>query len=400
MLEVNVDRCIGCGECEEVCSFGAIAVNHDIAVVDQDSCTMCGTCVDTCPEDALTLERGDDTRKASDLDAWRGVWVVAEQRNGELATVTYELLGKARGLADDLGEPLTAILMGHEIGERATDLASHGADRVLVVDYPAFATFTDEVFGNTLAYLARQERPEIILAGATSMGRSFIPRVATVLETGLTADCTELSIRKEDRALLQTRPAFGGNLMATIVCPNHRPQMATVRPHVFKAQPATTSPTAEIINVNIPEELLKSKVKVIESVQEQAEGPGLTDAEIIITAGRGMENKKNIALVEELAELMGAAIGASRAATDAGWLPERAQIGQTGVTVSPKLYIGCGVSGAIQHIVGIQGAEIIVAINKDPDAPLFNLATYGIVGDVKVILPLLVKRIKRERGIA
>ncbi len=399
MLEVNVDRCIGCGECEEVCSFGAIAVEQDVAVVDYDSCTLCGTCVDTCPEDALTLERSDEVRDATDLDTWRGVWVVAEQRDGKVATVTYELLGKARGLADDLRVPLTAILMGHEIGDKAVDIASHGADRVLVVDHPAFAAFTDEVFGNTLVYLARQERPEIILAGATSMGRSFIPRVATVLETGLTADCTELSIRKDDRALLQTRPAFGGNLLATIVCPDHRPQMATVRPHVFKARPATENPTAEIINVNIPEGLLKSRVRVVESVQELVEGPGLTEAEVIVTAGRGMEDKKNIALVKELAELMGAGVGASRAATDAGWLPERAQIGQTGVTVSPKLYIGCGVSGAIQHIVGIQGSEIIVAINKDPDAPLFDLATYGIVGDVKVILPLLIKRIKKERGI-
>jgi electron transfer flavoprotein alpha subunit len=399
MVTVDLEKCIGCGECEDVCTFGAISVVDEKAVVDQDTCTLCGACEEACPEGAIEIEGGDRQAPGTDLVDWQGVWVVAEIRHGKFAPVTFELLGKGRQLADDLDTGLTAVLMGSGVREHAQALVERGADRVLVVDNPALEQFLDDAYARILAHMASEEKPEVILAGATAMGRAFIPQVATLLETGLTADCTGLEISPEGRDLLQTRPAFGGNLMATIICDTRRPQMATVRPHVLKAPEPDTSRKGEILDVEPPEKLFESRLRVLESVVEEAEGPMLTDAEIVITAGRGVENPKNIALIEKLAHCMDAGVGATRAVTDAEWLPGRCQIGQTGVTVSPKLYMGFGVSGAIQHLVGMQGSEIIVAVNKDPDAPIFDIATYGIVGDVKEILPLLVRRICKERGV-
>ncbi len=398
MLVIDLDKCIGCGECEEVCSFGAISVQEEKAVIDHDTCTLCGTCVETCPEGALEIKR-EEKDKDEDLTSWEGVWVVSEIKNGEFAPVTFELLGKARQLADDLGTTLTAILLGYDVVSKAKELILRGADEVIVVDRPELKNFYDDVYSRILAHLAMQKRPEIILAGATSMGRAFIPQVATILETGLTADCTGLEIEKDTRNLLQTRPAFGGNLMATIICDSTRPQMATVRPHVLKALEPDEARSGEIIEFDPPEELLNSRLRVIESVIEEADGPSLTDAEIVVTGGRGLEKKENIKLVEDLAKCLDAGVGATRAITDAGWISSRHQIGQTGVTVAPKLYIACGVSGAIQHLVGMQGSEIIVAINKDKDAPIFDVATYAIVADCKEILPILTKKICKERGI-
>ncbi len=399
MLKVDVEKCIGCGECEEVCSFGAISVVDEKAKVDPDLCSLCGTCVDTCPEGALEMESEGPDKEKQDLSAWRGVWVVAEVRGDDFAPVTLELLGKARELADTLSVPVTAVVIGSGVKERARNLITRGADRVIVADHPELSSFVDEVYSKIVAHLARKERPEIILSGATAMGRAFIPQVATMLETGLTADCTGLEIEEGGRNLLQTRPAFGGNLMATIICDDHRPQMATVRPHVLKALEPDESRDGEIVDFLPTPELLEHRVKVVESVVEESEGPGLTDAEIVVTAGRGLEKKENLHLVERLAHCLDAGIGATRAITDAGWISGNHQIGQTGVTVSPKLYIACGVSGAIQHLVGMQGSDIIVAINKDKDAPIFDVATYAVVGDVKEVLPELIKKVCKERGI-
>jgi electron transfer flavoprotein alpha subunit len=398
MLKVDPQKCTGCGECETSCAFDAIHVQNNVAVVVQEACTACGICVDGCPEGALEL-RNEKDLPSSDLAAWRGIWVIAECKNGILAPVTLELLAKSMELSSKLDTEVTAVLMGYRVEPKAEKLISHGADKVLVVDHPELASFTDEVYGNILSDLAIKEKPEIILAGATSIGRSYIPKVATILETGLTADCTALNIRTEDRALIQTRPAFGGNLLATIVCSRHRPQMATVRPHVMKANPPDATRKGEVIHIRPEENLLHHRVRVLESVKEQVTGPKLNEAKVIVTVGRGFEEKKNIELAKELANLLKGAVGATRAAVDAGWLSARNQIGQTGITVSPKLYMACGVSGAIQHIVGMQGSEIIVAINKDVEAPIFDIATYGLVGDVKEILPLLIQNIRKEQGL-
>ena len=397
MLTIDLEKCIGCGECEEVCSFGAISLKDEKAVIDHDTCTLCGTCVDTCPAGALEIKT--EEKGVEDLTSWNGVWVVSEFKNGDFAPVTLELLGKARQLADDLNTSLSAILLGHQVLPRAKELISRGADEVIVVDRPQLKEFVDDVYAKVVAHLAKEKRPEIILAGATSMGRAFIPQVATLLETGLTADCTGLEIEEGSRNLLQTRPAFGGNLMATIICDSTRPQMATVRPHVLKALEPDETRNGEIVEFDPPQELLASRLRVKESVIEEAEGPSLTDAEIVVTGGRGLEKKENIKLIEELARCLDAGVGATRAITDAGWISSIHQIGQTGVTVAPKLYIACGVSGAIQHLVGMQGSEIIVAINKDKDAPIFDVATYAVVADCKEILPILTKKICKERGI-
>lgn len=400
MIVIDAEKCIGCGECEKACGFGAMSVVDGLARVDTNACTLCGACVEACPEESIGIE---GTRlsgeTSSGLSAWQGIWVAAEWRPTlGIAPITHELLGTACGLAAKQGTQVTAVLLGFGVTDHAQDLIRHGADRCIVVDHPELAFFTDEVYGNVLADLALTHKPAVILAGATPMGRSYIPRVATLLETGLTADCTGLDIRKEDGSLLQTRPAWGGNLMATIVCEGHRPQMATVRPYVFKPPNPDPDRTGEILSVIPKPELLRHRVHVVETILEERKGPALQGACVVVAAGRGMESQENIDLVETLASLLGGAVGSTRAVTDAGWLPERTQIGQTGVTVSPKLYIGCGVSGAIQHVVGMQGSEIVVAINRDPTAPIFDVATYGIVGDVKEILPLLIKRIRAERG--
>jgi len=394
MLKIDVEACIGCGVCEQTCTFGAITVVEGHAVVGE-SCTLCGSCVDVCEVEALLIEREEATPKV-DFSKWSGVWVYAEHRNGKIAPVSFELLGIGRKLADRRQVPLSAVLLGSDLGDQAAELVAYGADTVYAVDDPALKYFTDDVYGNILTDLIQAHKPEVVLAGATAIGRSFIPRVATMLATGLTADCTGLEIREEDGALLQTRPAFGGNIMATIVCPLTRPQIATVRPLVMKPLVKDTSRKGEIVKVTPKPEHMKSRIKVVESVVEQQDRINLTEADIVVAGGRGLENEKGFTLIGELADTLGGAVAASRAAVDSGWISYPHQVGQTGKTVAPKLYIACGISGAIQHLVGMQSADTIVAINKDPDAPIFDVATYGIVGDVFEVLPQLIEKLKKR----
>lgn len=395
MLRIDGDACIGCGVCEETCTFDAIAVVDDLAVVNE-KCTLCGACVDACEAGALSIEREERAGQA-DLADWSGVMVYAEFRRGRIAPVTFELLGIGRQLADQRRVPLCAVVLGSELGEQPAELVGYGADKVFVVDDPALAGFTDDAYGNILADLVREHKPEIVLAGATAIGRSFIPRVATMLGTGLTADCTQLEIREDDGMLLQTRPAFGGNVMATIVCPYTRPQMATVRPMVMKPNSYDSERQGEIIQVTPDPERLSSRVKVLRSVATEADEVNLSEADIVVAGGRGLENEKGFALIKELADSLGGAVAASRAAVDSGWIPYPHQVGQTGKTVCPQLYIACGISGAIQHVVGMQSAETIIAINKDPDAPIFDVATYGLVGDVFEVLPRLIAKMNQEK---
>jgi electron transfer flavoprotein alpha subunit len=395
MLRVDTEACIGCGICESTCTFAAIRVEDGVAVVGE-SCTLCGSCLDVCEVGALTLER-EERAASGDFADWSGVWVYAEVRHGRIAPVALELLGAGSGLAAKRGVALSAVLLGHRMDGMAEELVAHGADRVFVVDHPALAAFTDDAYGNVLSDLARRHRPEIILAGATAIGRSFIPRVATTLATGLTADCTDLAIREEDGALLQTRPAFGGNIMATIVCPHTRPQIATVRPLVMKPLPRDAERRGEIVRLEPTPALLASRVTVLDSVVEALDTVNLSEADIVVAGGRGLESGKGFQLMRELAGVLGGAVAASRAAVDSGWISYPHQVGQTGKTVAPKVYIACGISGAIQHLVGMQSAETIIAINRDPEAPIFRVATYGIVGDVFEIVPKLIEKF-RERN--
>jgi electron transfer flavoprotein alpha subunit len=396
MLKIDIEACIGCGVCEEECTFDAIEVIDGIAVVNE-KCTLCGSCVDSCEVDALSIEQKEKVVQA-DLAEWSGIMIFAEFRHGKMVPVSFELLGIGRQLADQQNVPLSAVLLGSGLGDAARDLVSYGADIVYQVDDPALEYFTDEIYGNILEDVVREQKPEVVLAGATAIGRSFIPLVATSLATGLTADCTQLAIRPEDGVLLQTRPAFGGNIMATIECPHTRPQMSTVRPRVMKAAQQDPEREGEIINYQPQPERLQSRVKVLRNVLEEQDQVNITEGEIIVAGGRGLDNEKGFELIRQLADAVGGAVGASRAAVDSEWIAYPHQVGQTGKTVNPKLYIACGISGAIQHVVGMQSSETIVAINKDPHASIFDVATYGIVGDLFEVVPKLIEKIKERRG--
>ncbi|MBI4619659.1 MAG: electron transfer flavoprotein subunit alpha [Desulfobacterales bacterium] len=394
-IKVDIELCTGCGVCEEACPFGAIRIKDDVASID-DSCNLCGACVDVCNFEAISIQGLKKT--GGEGNDYKGVWVFAEQRNGKMASVVLELLGEGRKLADKLGVDLSAVLLGDSVEKQANELIFYGADKVYVVDAPILRDFNDEIYSRVLVDLINEYKPEIVLSGATAVGRSFIPEVSAKLETGLTADCTALDIDTERRILLQTRPAFGGNIMATIICPDERPQMATVRHKVMKKAPYDTNRKGEVIKKDINGYGVNLRTKVLEVVEEIGETVNIAEADVIVSGGRGLQDPKNFKLIEELAKILGGAVGASRGAVDAGWIPYSHQVGQTGKTVCPKLYIACGISGAVQHLVGMQSSDVIVAINIDKDAPIFDVATFGIVGDVFEAVPALIKRFNELRG--
>jgi len=325
----------------------------------------------------------------------QGVWVLGEQTCGRVDRITHELLRRGRELADKRKTELVALIFGHEID--ADDLAEvieRGADRVLTVEAPELAEFLVEPYAACMLRILEEHRPEIVIAGATSTGRTLMPYVAVKADAGLTADCTVLDIEKDSGLLLQTRPAIGGNILATIKTATHRPQMATVRPR--STRPAERKPgrTGEIVRLKAPKDCLASRVKRLGFLADESEH-GIQEAEIVVTAGRGVKKAENVALVAELAQALGGALGASRDVIDRGWLPYPHQVGLSGKTVTPKLYVAVGVSGAIQHLAGMQTSDTIVAINSDPDAPIFNVADFGIVGDLFEVLPVLTERIRK-----
>lgn len=396
-IVVKNDICTGCETCLSSCPYTAIVIKEGKAFITE-YCQLCRACLSICPEGAIVeIAEESDKRPEQRGPEYRGVWVFAEQRNGRVSFVAFELLGAGRLLADKLGVELSAVLFGSS-RESAEELIKYGADRVYWADEPMLEKFNDEPYARLLVSLINTHRPEIVLAGATPVGRSFFPRVAAALRAGLTADCTAFDIEPETRNLLQTRPAFGGNIMATIITPTSRPQMATVRPRVMKRLEPDPARRGEIIHIK--PDSITSRTKVIDTVKEVSElTVNLQEADVIVAGGRGLGDAKGFKMLEELAGLLGGAVGASRAAVDAGWISYSHQVGQTGKTVCPKLYIACGISGAVQHLVGMQSSDIIVAINKNPEAPIFNVANYGIVGDVYEIVPLLIKKIKELKGL-
>jgi electron transfer flavoprotein alpha subunit len=389
-IKIDPVKCVMCGNCVPSCPFGVLDVADDKIIV-KEGCNLCGACRDACNYEAIIIEVPQPTTKV-DASA-RGVWVFAEQRRGILKNVAYELLSRGRELADTLKTELCAVCIGYNVAD-IEKLIAYGADKVYLVDSPDLADNQEDYLTHSLLDLIKEHKPEIVLAGATALGRSFFPRVAAILNTGLTADCTGLDIDTEKRLLRQTRPTFGGNIMATILCPNKRPQMSTVRPRVFKKNTPDPKRKGKIIKVDFKKEGVTAKTKLLSFVEDITEKVKLEDADIIVSGGRGLGKAENFKLLQELADTLGAALGSSRAAVDEGWIPYSHQVGQTGKTVCPKLYIACGISGAIQHLAGMQTSDCIVAINDNPDAPIFQVAHYGIVGDLFQVVPLLIKKLK------
>jgi len=397
-LWIDEKTCTGCESCIPACPFGALSMKEGVAVVDE-KCTFCGACVDVCPVSAITLEK-EEKKAGAEMAAYKDVWIFIEHEDGKIANVSFELLGQGRKLADDLGCQLCGMLLCDQenVEPFAKEVFAYGAQKVYVSESPLLRIYRTDPYARAAVQLIRKYKPEIVLFGATTQGRDFAGTVATTLETGLTADCTGLEIDPETKYLRQTRPAFGGNIMATILdYPNYRPQMATVRPKVFPMPPKDEARSGEIVRE--PLEMTEDQVrtKVLEFIKG-SEAVNLVDAEIIVSGGRGIGSAENFKVIRELAQVLGGAVGASRAAVDSGWIPYEHQVGQTGRTVRPKIYIACGISGSIQHQAGMKTSDIIVAINKDPEAPIFKIATYGIVGDLFTVVPMLRDEFKKRLG--
>ncbi|MFQ5979333.1 MAG: FAD-binding protein [Candidatus Heimdallarchaeota archaeon] len=398
MLTIDLDLCTGCGRCIKVCPFGALSLVDEKAIVDELVCTLCGACArpGLCPEDAITLER--KTIDPAQFVNYKGVWIYAEQDHGVLKPVALELLEEGRNLATQLDHELVAVVLGKDVGGIPSELAEYGADRIIFAEHKALENYTTDAYTTVLAGLVEREKPSIVLFGATMNGRDLAPRLAARLQLGLTADCTGLSIDEEGQ-LVQTRPAFGGNIMASILSPGARPQMATVRPNVFKKatrQPGREAPS-ERFDVKISPLAIRTRVKeIVREISEDA--ISIHDADIVVSVGRGIASPDNISLAEELAKELNAAVGGSRPIVDQGWMSHHQQVGQSGRTICPRLYITLGISGQVQHYVGCSESEQIIAINEDPKAPIFEFADVGIVGDIFKVVPALIEAIRKARG--
>jgi electron transfer flavoprotein alpha subunit len=412
--------CIACGaRCQSVCPVNCIEMTDSgEPIIDVARCIGCQKCVKVCPVQALEMyftpeeqkilaelasaalpdEEEIDTEAAAlarKLAGYRGVWVFVEQTEGEAAKVSWELLGVGKDLAASLGVELCSMVIGEQVEHLCSEAFAHGASKVYLLDAPLYKNYRTEAYVEACCHLIDKYRPEVILMGATGMGRDLAGAVATRVGTGLTADCTGLAI-DDKRNLMQTRPAFGGNIMATIMCDRFRPQMSTVRPNVMPMPERREGATGEIVRdpFVVPEENILTKVIEIIRDTHSKGAVDITGADFIISGGRGMMGPDNFAMLQELADELGGVVGASRSAVDAGWMPGDRQVGQTGKTVRPKIYIACGISGAIQHLVGMQDSDIVIAINRDKSAPIFEVATYGIVGDLFQIVPAITRQIR------
>jgi electron transfer flavoprotein alpha subunit len=418
-------KCIACGaRCQSACPVNCVEMNDaGEPIILTEKCIGCIKCVKVCPAEALEMfftpeemkileeiarqqggapaeeEIDDEARTLADkLAAYRGVWVFVEQTEGEAARVSWELLGKGRELADAIGVTLSAVVLGENVEHLCHEAFAYGADQAYLMDAPVLKFYRTESYLRGVCHLINEHMPEIILMGATGLGRDLAGAVATVVKTGLTADCTGLAV-DDKRNLMQTRPAFGGNIMATIMCDKFRPQMATVRPNVMPMPEKSATKTGTIIRSDCPVREEEMLVKVLEIISDKKKDHvDIAGAEFIVSGGRGMMGKENFAILKELADELGGVVGASRSAVDAGWMPQERQVGQTGKTVRPKIYIACGISGAIQHLVGMQDSDVVIAINRDRNAPIFEVATYGIVGDIFKVVPALTRRIRELKA--
>lgn len=393
---IDDEVCTGCGNCVDNCLFVGIEIIDDKAILTEN-CTFCGACLDNCHVNAILIEREEFQVQKIDISQYKGVWVIAEHYKNEIHPVVLQLLGKGGDLAKELEVELTLVILGYELEDQLNELNLYGPDRIIYIQSPLLKHYYSDLYAQALTELITENKPEIVLIGATPTGRDFAPRVAKRLNAGLTADCTGLEIDQNSRNLLQTRPTFGGSLMATIRTPNSRPQMATVRPGIFKALEKQDKLT-QVRKIDYKFRERNLVTRIVKVVEKQRSSVNLEDADIIVAGGRGVGSIEKFKIIEELAEVLGAELGGSRVTVELNWLEQDRQIGQTGKTVSPKLYIACGISGAIQHIVGMQNSEIIVAINKDRKAPIFKIAHYSIIGDLHEIVPALIEEIKRTKS--
>lgn len=401
-ITINAEECIGCAICVQECPDG-YEMNDEMKAEVKDPnlpCLVAGA--EACPTNAITIT-GEIEEAVAEVEAvkpagaigeYSGVMVFAEQRGGKLKKVSGQLLGRGTGLADDLGVELSAALLGHDVEPLAKQLISMGAGKVYLLQDQRLENYNTGCYAKAMIELVNSVKPEIVLYGATHIGRDLAPRVAKKLNTGLTADCTELTIEEETRMLLQTRPAFGGNIMATIMCPDHRPQMSTVRPGIMKELDPDPGRTGEVVNFDPKLSDADVMTRIIEIVKERKVVANLEDAKFIVSGGRGVGGEKGFEAIRALADVLGAEVGGSRVAVEKNWISKDHQVGQTGKTVRPDLYIACGISGSIQHRAGMQNAGCIVAINKDPDAQIFTIADIGIVGDLFEVIPVLIEELK------
>ena len=393
-IAVLKEKCKGCTKCVKSCPFEAITMENKIAVIGS-ACTGCGQCAEVCPFHAI--EKTDDSKADADLSSYHGVWAFAEQRGGKLMQVAVELLGEGRKLADAIGCKLCAVLCGSEVQPLVEELFEYGADQVYYADAPELKQYTTDAYAKVIHDAIEQYKPEIVLLGATHIGRDLGPCLAVRCQTGLTADCTKLEINPETGKMMQTRPAFGGNLMATIICPNHMPQMSTVRPGVMEKAARVSGKKGKLVRLDAHFADNDIRTKVRKVVKTAKETVSLTDANVIVSGGLGLGNADGFELLKKLADCLGGTIASSRAAVDAGWIDHAYQVGQTGTTVKPKIYFACGISGAIQHVAGMQNSKLIVAINTNENAPIFDIADIGIVGDVYKVIPAILEELEKQQ---
>jgi len=383
------DQCDGCKRCQQACPYESIEVTDGVARVT-DRCTSCGACVAACKKEAI----GSDItpRQVPDFSDHTGIWVFAEQTDGHLANVGLELLGKARELSVHLNEDVSAVLIGKNVAGLCDTLAEHGAHNIYLVEDDLLEQYRTIAYTDVMQALVKEYKPGILLIGATALGRDLAPRVSRRVGAGLTADCTELSIDPDERILWQTRPAFGGNVMATIANRYSRPQMTTVRPGVMEKKTVTEG-VANIIRFKPRLNEADIRTRVLEIVKEKKSVTDITEAGVIVAGGRGVGDKKGFDMLQKLADLLGGALACTRLIVEQGIMPQHAQVGQTGKTVRPEIFIACGISGAIQHRAGMMGSRYVIAINNDPKAPIFQVANWGIVGDVNDIVPEMIKQL-------
>jgi len=389
MVKLIPEKCVACRLCEKACLFEGIRVQNSVPVLTPQ-CTGCGACIEVCKAGAIVAD-GTKQGPAYDTASYSGIWIIAELRRGKIQPVSLELLGKARELAEIRGSRISAVCLGSNAACSADILINHGAERVFYCDDAFLEPYRTLPFERIISGLIHEHKPEIVLIGATIMGRDLAPRIANRFKTGLTADCTGLEI-SPDGMLLQTRPAFGGNIMATITTPCHRPQIATVRPGVMQAA-GLHERAGEKIRLAAAQEPADNLVEILKTAAHKKSSIPLEKAGVIVSGGRGLSDPENFRLLEKLAAVFSGQVGASRAAVDLGWISHDHQVGQTGKTVRPRLYIACGISGAVQHLAGMQNADVIVAINKDPHAPIMQVADYALAGDMHRIIPELIRQL-------